>query len=35
MTALDPREELAKRLGLDEIPPVRFDSAKDLSLIHI
>jgi MoxR-like ATPase len=30
MTALDPREELAKRLGLDEIPPVRFDSAKDV-----
>jgi MoxR-like ATPase len=30
MTALDPREELAKRLGLDEVPPVRFDSAKDV-----
>jgi MoxR-like ATPase len=30
MTALDPREELAQRLGLAEIPPVRFDSAKDV-----
>jgi MoxR-like ATPase len=30
MTALDPREELAKRLGLSEVPPVRFDSAKDV-----
>jgi MoxR-like ATPase len=30
MTALDPREELAKRLGLAEVPPVRFDSAKDV-----
>ena len=30
MSALDPREELALRLGLDEVPPVRFDSAKDV-----
>ena len=30
MSALDPREELALRLGLAEIPPVRFDSAKDV-----
>ena len=30
MSALDPREELAQRLGLSEIPPVRFDSPADL-----
>lgn len=30
MSALDPREELALRLGLDEVPPVRFESAKDV-----
>ncbi|MCU1364203.1 MAG: coxD [Acidimicrobiaceae bacterium] len=26
MSALDPREELAQRLGLTSVPPVRFDS---------
>jgi len=30
MTALDPREELAQRLGLSEVPPVRFASPVDV-----
>ena len=30
MSTLDPREEIAKRLGLDAIPPVRFDSSDDV-----
>jgi MoxR-like ATPase len=30
MSALDPREELAKRLGLSEIPPMRFDSPEEV-----
>jgi MoxR-like ATPase len=30
MSALDPREELAKRLGLLHVPPVRFDSPADV-----
>lgn len=30
MTALDPREELAKRLGLAEVPKVRFESPADV-----
>ena len=30
MTALDPREELAKRLGLAEVPKVRFESPDDV-----
>jgi MoxR-like ATPase len=30
MSALDPREELAKRLGLLQVPPVRFDSPHEI-----
>ena len=30
MSALDPREELAQRLGLSEVPPVRFASPEEL-----
>ena len=30
MTALDPREELALRLGLSEVPKVRFESPDDV-----
>jgi MoxR-like ATPase len=30
MSALDPREELAQRLGLTEVPPVRFSSPSDV-----
>jgi MoxR-like ATPase len=30
MSTLDPREELAKRLGLDAVPPVRFSSPAAL-----
>ncbi len=30
MSALDPREELAQRLGLAEVPPVRFASPDEL-----
>lgn len=30
MSALDPREELAKRLGLSEIPPMRFDTPEEV-----
>lgn len=30
MTSLDPREELAERLGLDHVPPVHFDSPEDV-----
>jgi MoxR-like ATPase len=30
MTALDPREELAQRLGLAEVPKVRFESPADV-----
>jgi len=30
VSALDPREELAKRLGLEEIPPVRFQSPDEV-----
>jgi MoxR-like ATPase len=30
MTALDPREELAQRLGLASVPPPRFDSPDDV-----
>ncbi|NNN01067.1 MAG: MoxR family ATPase [Acidimicrobiaceae bacterium] len=30
MSALDPRVELAQRLGLDEVPPVRFESPADV-----
>jgi MoxR-like ATPase len=30
MSALDPREELAKRLGLNHVPKVRFDSPHEL-----
>ncbi len=30
MSALDPREELAKRLGLDSVPPVRFQSPDEV-----
>jgi len=31
MSAIDPRQELAERLGLKEVPPVRFDSPEDVS----
>jgi MoxR-like ATPase len=30
MTALDPREELAQRLGLASVPPVRFESPAEV-----
>ena len=30
MSALDPREELAQRLGLADVPPVRFTSPEEL-----
>ena len=30
MSALDPRQELAKRLGLLHVPPVRFDSPHEI-----
>jgi MoxR-like ATPase len=30
LSALDPREELAQRLGLAEVPPVRFSSPEEL-----
>ncbi len=30
MTALDPREELAQRLGLASVPPVRFESPSEV-----
>ena len=30
MSALDPREELAQRLGLADVPPVRFSSPDEL-----
>ena len=30
MSALDPREELAKRLGLLHVPPVRFESPHEI-----
>jgi len=30
MSALDPRQELAQRLGLSEVPPVRFESPAAL-----
>ncbi|HTT60049.1 MAG TPA: MoxR family ATPase [Acidimicrobiales bacterium] len=30
MTALDPREELAQRLGLASVPPVRFESPHEV-----
>jgi MoxR-like ATPase len=30
MTALDPREELAQRLGLSSVPPVRFESPAEV-----
>ncbi len=30
MTALDPREELARRLGLERVPPVRFESPSEV-----
>ncbi|HEY1763185.1 MAG TPA: MoxR family ATPase [Acidimicrobiales bacterium] len=30
MSALDPREELARRLGLDNVPPVRFESPSEV-----
>jgi MoxR-like ATPase len=30
MTALDPREELARRLGLANVPPVRFESPSEV-----
>ncbi|MGC1419307.1 MAG: MoxR family ATPase [Acidimicrobiales bacterium] len=30
MSALDPREELAQRLGLDTVPPPRFTSPSDV-----
>src|SRR6202167_2013462 len=30
MTALDPREELAQRLGLASVPPVRFESPTEV-----
>lgn len=30
MSALDPREELAQRLGLKSVPPVRFDSPMEV-----
>lgn len=30
MTALDPRVELAQRLGLKSVPPVRFDSPSEV-----
>jgi MoxR-like ATPase len=30
MSALDPREELAQRLGLATVPPVRFDSPAEV-----
>ena len=30
MSALDPREELARRLGLSSVPPVRFDSPEQV-----
>ena len=30
MTALDPRQELAKRLGLVHVPPPRFESPHEV-----
>ena len=30
MTSLDPRQELAQRLGLSHVPPVHFDSPSDV-----
>jgi len=30
MSAIDPRKELADRLGLDEVPPPRFTSTTDV-----
>jgi MoxR-like ATPase len=30
MSALDPREELARRLGLSSVPPVRFESPDEV-----
>jgi MoxR-like ATPase len=30
MSALDPKEELAQRLGLSSVPPVRFDSPEQV-----
>ncbi len=30
MTSLDPRQELANRLGLEHLPPVHFESAADV-----
>jgi len=33
MSALDPREELAKRLGLLQVPPVRFDSPHEIQTL--
>ena len=30
MSALDPKEELAQRLGLSSVPPVRFDSPDEV-----
>jgi MoxR-like ATPase len=30
MSALDPREELAQRLGLSSVPPVRFESPEEV-----
>ena len=30
MSTLDPREEIANRLGLESIPPVRFESSDDV-----
>ncbi|HEY5112166.1 MAG TPA: MoxR family ATPase [Acidimicrobiales bacterium] len=30
MSALDPREELAQRLGLTSVPPVRFESPEEV-----
>jgi replication-associated recombination protein RarA len=30
MSALDPREELAQRLGLASVPPVRFESPAEV-----
>jgi MoxR-like ATPase len=33
MTALDPREELARRLGLDSVPPARFESPSEVQKV--
>ena len=35
MSALDPKEELAQRLGLSSVPPVRFDSPEQVQKLLV